>query len=56
MKYCSDPKLYLVDLAVLGLWLDLMILKVFSNLNDSVNTVASFTTAKLETFIKVALN
>jgi len=24
-----------VDLAVLGLWWDLMILKVFSNLNDS---------------------
>jgi len=25
----------MVDLAVLGLWLDLMILKVFFNLNDS---------------------
>ena len=25
----------MVELAVLGLWLDLVILKVFSNLNDS---------------------
>jgi len=25
-----------VDLAVLGLWLDLMVLRVFSKLNDSV--------------------
>ena len=31
----SDSK-WMVDLAVLGLWLDSMILKVFSNLNDSV--------------------
>jgi len=36
-KGCVDVALRdLVDLVVLGLWLDVMILKVFPNLNNSV--------------------
>jgi len=36
-----------VDLAVLGLWLDSVILKVFSNLNDSMKEFCIYWVKKL---------
>lgn len=40
---------FVVDLAVLGKWLDLMVLKGFCNLNDSIILKRDINSAELQT-------